>query len=72
MEMIWTFVGLFRRSCRWSLWKSDGSQGRQAYACKQAAMWLGLAQRAQKEFGLHQDLVDDLKKYARAEEEKLP
>jgi hypothetical protein len=70
MEMIWTFVGLYRRSIRWSSEREKGSLGMQSYASKQAAVWLGLARRAEAEFRLDKSLVKDLMDYAEAEEKK--
>lgn len=60
MEMMWTFVGMYRQSCTWTRRMGRGSPGMQAYAAKQAAIWMGFAQRAAKEFSLKSNQVDDL------------
>jgi hypothetical protein len=52
MEMIWTYLGLYRRSSWWSNFKVTGSAGKRAYASKQEAVWQRLAEKAAKEFGL--------------------
>jgi hypothetical protein len=61
MEMIWTYLGLSRRSKKWADVKSTGSSGMQAYAAKQEAVWKSFAVRAWQEFGL-KELLQDLQK----------
>jgi hypothetical protein len=68
MEMVWTFVGMYRQRHKWIQQKGRGSTGMQAYAAKQAAVWMGFAQRAVDEFGLEKHLVEELMNYVNCEE----